>query len=354
MGVLLLAGMLPLAASAPHKNILQPAVRLDAENCEAVNPDAKGPECASSLKKAALVKGDHNLTLAEFAHGHPPFTLVLANANFDPTAWKNALNEQEYSFHVSTANAVMKHLVGKDEKCSVLDIGGNIGYVAMMWASLGCEVQTWEANPYSAKLIRKSIAANKENGIGARVEVMNNAIAQKEGDIKFAVHGTGSIYDHVAEPGEKMGHLAGKEWSLVTVKGMPLPSREGKPLTYVKIDCEGCEPVAAQGLSETLKDSKVRPKIVQTEWIPDRMVKPGPKAFVRLFTDAGYEAVLPNGDVVKEAQLLKEGFGDLFFIHKDFLKKFECLSKDGADYHGHLSSCPEREGKLNVVLSHFP
>ncbi len=144
-----------------------------------------------------------------------------------------------------------------------IDIGANIGYFAMMAASMvgpTGKVYAFEPNPDNCQMIERSIEANGFENI----HLFQNAVAEAKQSFNLDVGGTnsnGRIIDFSPEaiPGQA-------EPILVEAVVLDEALTNLERVDVIKLDIEGAEPRAWQGMQQIVK--KFRPILV-FEFSPD-------------------------------------------------------------------------------------
>jgi FkbM family methyltransferase len=164
----------------------------------------------------------------------------------------------------------------------VLDIGANIGYYTLIAARLVGEkgkVFAFEPHPQNFALLKKNI---KLNGY-KNVTLVEKAVSNKNKKLKLYLSG----YDC----GAHSLYNSHKGQHFVEVESIRLDdyfSKLGKKIDFVKIDVEGAEYEALQGMSKIIKRNKDI-KIV-TEFYPALFKKSGiaPEEFLEFLTREGF------------------------------------------------------------------
>ncbi|HEV2310806.1 MAG TPA: FkbM family methyltransferase, partial [Acidimicrobiia bacterium] len=133
---------------------------------------------------------------------------------------------------------------------TVLDLGAHIGTFTLAAASLGCRVVAFEAAPRNVSLLEASVAANQFD----LVTVVAAAVAAEPGTLRFRPEGAfGQVSDN-----PELGDL-------VEVDAVTVPealSRLGiSSVDAIKIDIEGSEPAALDGMASLL-DEETAPVLV--------------------------------------------------------------------------------------------
>ena len=136
----------------------------------------------------------------------------------------------------------------------IFDVGANIGYVSLLLAKAAGEsgrVFAFEALPSNIDQLRRNVALNN---MQKRVTVVDRAVTQASGPVRFLVHASGGM--------GKVAGSAGREEkyeSEVTVSGISLDEfvyEQGTPAPQViKMDIEGGEVLALPGMRRVLKEA---------------------------------------------------------------------------------------------------
>ena len=285
--------------------------------------------CGPPRAASATLRQPWNMTasvrehLVTFAHGHPPFQMLLRPSNYDgPESWSRLIREQEYVYHIAMLRMIIAHVVRKGEECVAVDVGANSGYISLAAASLGCKVRAFEANPSTAKNARHSFALNGH--LMPRLTMQNVAVGRTSGVLWFAVRrGGGSIYDRVVSD-EDIARGLEPGFHAVRVHAAPLHSLMGVPrpevVHFMKLDCEGCEAQAIETMAPMLERGAV--KIILSEWITSRVLQVSGNASL-----AAALAVLRRGryrsysweGTQQKLSVLRDPrteVGDLFLVHE--------------------------------------
>src|SRR5689334_11838959 len=126
--------------------------------------------------------------------------------------------------------------------CTVLDVGANVGLYTLLAAKRGARVFAIEADPHNAALLRHHVKLNRlENW----VTILELAATEVEKTV--------TLYRNPQNWGESnilnRGNLSG------TVAGHTIDSLDLPPIDVCKMDIEGAEVFALQGMEGTLKRS---------------------------------------------------------------------------------------------------
>lgn len=163
----------------------------------------------------------------------------------------------------------------------IFDVGANIGYVSLLLAKAAGEtgkVFAFEALPSNVEQLRRNVALN---AMDARVSVIDRAVTQATGPVRFLVHASGGM--------GKVAGSAGRDdrvESEITVPGISLDGfvyGEGNPPPQVvKMDIEGGEVLALPGMRRVLTEA--RPLMLMELHGPESC-----RAAWETLTAAGYE-----------------------------------------------------------------
>jgi FkbM family methyltransferase len=163
----------------------------------------------------------------------------------------------------------------------IFDVGANIGYVSLLLAKAAGEtgkVFAFEALPANVEQLRRNVALN---AMDARVSVIDRAVTQVPGPVRFLVHASGGM--------GKVTGSAGRDdrvESEITVPGISLDGfvyGEGNPPPQVvKMDIEGGEVLALPGMRRVLTEA--RPLMLMELHGPESC-----RAAWETLTAAGYE-----------------------------------------------------------------
>lgn len=136
---------------------------------------------------------------------------------------------------------------------SVLDVGANVGFFAVISARLvgpTGRVLAFEPVPENAALVRRNA---RLNGFG-NVDVIEKAVSDVNGtgELVLAEYSGGAALSTAAAPPDAAGSI---EVELVTIDAA-VAKGEIPPPDVVKIDVEGVELAVLRGMSETLRHQR--------------------------------------------------------------------------------------------------
>lgn len=160
--------------------------------------------------------------------------------------WKRCLNRWRRS--AAPHFDLLRRLVRRGHR--VLDLGAHIGTFTLAAAKLGCEVIAVEASPENARLLRASV---EKNGF-SRVRVIQAAVSDHAGMVPFSSYGPfGHVFSAVT-------NLPSIETPAVRVDDL-LGQFGWERVDLVKLDVEGSEIAALEGMSELLRSADA-PRII--------------------------------------------------------------------------------------------
>lgn len=154
--------------------------------------------------------------------------------------WKHGMLES-----YETEN--IKNMISED--MVVLDIGANIGYYTLIFSDLvgnGGVVYAFEPDPDNYMTLTENVKANHCNNVVA----LSKAVAQKNGSV--------TLYRNEGNRGDHSIHdYTGDKKNTVIVDCVSLDSyfSQGTKVHFVKMDIQGAEPEAFEGMKRILKEN---------------------------------------------------------------------------------------------------
>jgi FkbM family methyltransferase len=187
-----------------------------------------------------------------------------------------------------------------------LDLGANIGFFAIQMAALvgrGGRVSAFEPVPRHADLLARSVA---ENSFAERVELVRAAVSEAPGKGNLFAgsdslnHGGSYLHRPGATP-EVSGNLIGVP--IIQLDSFPLR----RPVSFIKIDVEGAEPLALRGARRLLRED--RPTILAELNPPQlaRVAAATPAGLLAEMAALGYACNTLDGRAAAEAPELGDG-----------------------------------------------
>lgn len=205
-----------------------------------------------------------------------------------------------------------------------IDIGANIGYFSLLAATLvgpAGRVIAFEPNPQNCLLIRSSITSNAFSNIELHV----NAVAEREQAFILEVDGSnGRILaapDHHDTPGDQAAPFP--HCYLVQAVVLDQLLHEIGQVDLIKLDIEGAEPRALQGMTQLLR--RYHPTII-TELFPSMLMSTSgvePEAYLNALRQHQYalfviEPIGVSTDAQSNEQIL-EAMAQTHGDHLDLL-----------------------------------
>jgi FkbM family methyltransferase len=196
---------------------------------------------------------------------------------------------------------IMKEYVLKND--IVIDVGANIGYYTLLFSRLVGEqgkVLSFEPEPKNFEILKKNIEINAYKN----VQIEQVALSDKNGEIDLFV--SDNMLNHKIYRTE---NIISKP---IKVKAITLDDYVSKheltdKINFIKIDVEGAELKAMNGMKHILQESK-KLKIF-TEFMFHHLKQCGsePKDLVNLLLDEGFEIhyVDPQKDSIVSADLTR-------------------------------------------------
>jgi FkbM family methyltransferase len=139
-------------------------------------------------------------------------------------------------------------------KAVIFDVGANIGYVSLLLAKATGEegkVFAFEAFPSNVKQLKRNLELN---GMETRVTVVDCAVTQAPGPVRFLVHASGGMGKAAGSAGRIDNYH-----SEITVPGISLDefvyNQGNPPPQVVKMDIEGGEGMAVAGMRRLLSEA---------------------------------------------------------------------------------------------------
>jgi len=208
---------------------------------------------------------------------------------------------------------------------TVIDIGANIGYFTVLLANLvgpKGKVYAFEPDPRNFYLLQRTI---KRNG-WTHVITEQKAVSNKAGE--FLLYQTRSCAANTLAPGE---HISSVKVSVVTLDDFLSDEHH---IDFVKMDMDGSEPLAIQGMAQLIRRS---PNLqVLAEYEPGNLKRylSNPLDFIKIAEQHGLKLAaildsdsgrLPNIVLAPLSHLADDASLDLLFTHLNLMKN--CLHK---------------------------
>ncbi|XP_052083551.1 uncharacterized protein LOC127720843 [Mytilus californianus] len=192
-------------------------------------------------------------------------------------------------------NTVYK-FIRHDPSIGVIDIGANIGVIALQLANMGRKVIAIEPTPQNTQHLCASII---ENGYCDRITVVHNALSNDHQDVPFAFPSKGEYALGFADQGKdnvvkEMSKLFGNFYSKNTVPLkaailddiMTLAEFKAMQKVFIKIDVQGFEHKVFEGSEKLFHSGKVNGVFI--EWYYHRNTTSG-KFLLQKFQEFDFE-----------------------------------------------------------------
>jgi FkbM family methyltransferase len=141
-----------------------------------------------------------------------------------------------------------------------LDIGSNVGYFSVLFASKGAKVYAFDPVRENYALLSLTVALNPNLDI----ELRNCAIGDESGSIDFYIPEQTSLA-RIRSNSEAKGEDK-RTVELITIDQLDLPR-----VDVVKIDVEGAEEKVIKGMLNTL--ARCKPKLLMVELVEDHLME---------------------------------------------------------------------------------
>ena len=201
---------------------------------------------------------------------------------------------------------------------TVIDVGANIGYYALLAAHLvgpGGRVVAFEPNSENCRLLLTSVSRNQISN----VTLFALAAAERRGWAYFGAH-LGSNGAFLADGDKRL-----LEWPGSVVATLPLDDVVEGPVHLMKFDVEGVEPLVVDGAKRVIEES--RPLVV-SEFAPGMQASScgrGGEDYLNWFIERDYRVLLLEPDTarrspVQPAELLTSPhrLDDVLFVPVEF------------------------------------
>lgn len=207
----------------------------------------------------------------------------------------------------------------------ILDIGANIGYCSILFASAtgpGQKVYAFEPEPFNFQLLQDVI---RRRHAGERVVPVRTAAGASDGTLNLWIncrhHGDHRIVTDVFRDAHASGRNESIAVPAIAIDGFLERERAG-PVRFIKVDVQGYELAVCQGMVKTLAANP--DCVVSLEYMPAAMRDLGfdPPELLSWLAGRGYltYTLMRNGDLKEGApQRLQPGeWSDLIFSRRPF------------------------------------
>ena len=201
---------------------------------------------------------------------------------------------------------------------NAIDCGANLGFYTLLLASLlgpDGRVHAFEPLPANAALLDRSIA---ENRLGDRIALERVALG-RSADVLHLVHVPGGVNsggaflaprDQPVPPGHAAVPVAVRKLDDVALR---------RPISFVKLDVEGAEPLVLEGARELLAADRpvVLSEIHRAQLA--RVAGTTPAELIADLADRGWECrrVAPGGRLGEAVRDVGEPIASVAFVHRD-------------------------------------
>ena len=212
--------------------------------------------------------------------------LPILQGRLKGTKWVSGAGEHGYwlgSYELQKRMAFEREIV---QGSVGMNIGANVGYFSLLAAVLtGTEgkVYAFEPLPRNVRYLRQHVALN---GLENRVEVIEAAVSDREGEAHFDL-GASTAMGHLADSGEIRVQM-------VCLDRM-LEKGELTPPDYMKVDVEGAEVDVLAGARHILENH--RPILFL-----DTHNRQAHHLTVKLLKEAGYQFTILDGKPLAESK----------------------------------------------------
>jgi len=203
-----------------------------------------------------------------------------------------------YRVHEPATTALFRKIIKPGDR--FLDIGANIGYFSLLATSLGAKVHAFEPEAKNVEYLRRNALVN-----GYDITVSPVALTNVDGSAELFLCGYDSGHHTMKQDKGIKDYrktslmrkcldlfIKDKNYEVTTVM---LDSLEMKP-DVIKMDCEGSELLALEGMDKTLKENNVKMVI---EFFPLllRSMGSSPEEFInKLLTRYGFTMFIVPDD----------------------------------------------------------
>jgi len=213
---------------------------------------------------------------------------------------------------------------------TVLDIGANIGYYALMEKELignSGKLITVEPSPKNIKIFRKNLDLNNISDIN----IIEGAISDKSEKKTFHLADQGNLNTFHAT-GTGLKHLTGE---VVEVNSYTVPEilQGGSDLDLIRMDVEGHEVEVLNGMLEKVKSGELKPKIIFETHLTRYGANHDMSSTLRNYFNAGYRVQYIASSWQKGSEIIESrGYKGSAPIATDgvYRKIFENISNDDA------------------------
>ena len=134
---------------------------------------------------------------------------------------------------------------------AVLDVGANYGQMSVAFSKLCSDgiVYSFEAEPYINDILQKNIAINN----CSNVKIISGAVYHKLGEKLIFPEPDFKRFDSYGSYGIDPNATNGRTVASITIDSLEI----SKPISFMKVDIQGCDLFALQGAKETILKNKM-------------------------------------------------------------------------------------------------
>ena len=225
-----------------------------------------GGGAATSTTKACPEHPEpHRMTLAD---GRVEYWLCLHHTRED--IYVSLVLFDGKVFEPTKVAVYLQLLQGRTPPVTVLDLGANIGYFAVLAAALGHRTIAIEPMPHNFQLLK---ASAELNGFGGRMRLVNNAGGPRE-DMAPLVICSDPVNQGdsaVVAPGEEAQKDGRRCHTIPVVTLNKVLADEPEPPMMVKADTQGYDALIMDGDQGGAALWKTPPAVILIEWEPERI-----------------------------------------------------------------------------------
>lgn len=267
----------------------------------------------AAIGESIILKSIH------FSHfGASKFFIFLHDPNTDVYESKDLIEGRPWHDHI--CKLFQDFLKEKKGKLRMLDIGGNIGFMSLLAASMYQELEIIAVEPSKKHftLFQESLKANPAS-LSSRIHLKKVALSSTEGGYACMV------IEKLNAAATSVGRLSSNDKNKTCIDAAPITTidrivndiwsfQKVKSIDIVKMDIEGYEYFAMGGAKHLLKN--LRPKLFITEFVPWRMKAFGIEDPVKEFLSLFYKNDYIVRDTIEKKSLLTLPEAVAFFKEK--------------------------------------
>lgn len=197
---------------------------------------------------------------------------------------------------------------------TVLDIGANIGYYALMELQLigkSGKLIAVEPSPSNVKLLKANLNLNGFSD----VDIINGAVSDSSSEKEFYLSKQSNL-NTFHNTGSAKGSLSGES---ITVKTYTVPQIiENNGLDLIRMDVEGHEVEVINGMLEAIRQNKMRPMIIFETHLTRYSKTHDMESVLRALFEAGYRTQYLASSYERGTSLIEEyGYTGIMRIQTD-------------------------------------